>query len=144
MLPDNPLRPIGSPVTHESWPINWPNFAASPARVGQPARSRRTHALIFSHIQMTTRAGSLVYGCGHGIGYNDTRTCGRPVSQTPRHTRTSKAGIADKPRCIILSLYRLLAQPHRHVRVSSPSCTRYRDHTRMSEWRAVTINQARI
>ena len=57
----NPLRPIGSPVTHESWPMNWPNFAASPAH--RPVCTQQTHcgtyASIFSHIQMTTRAGSL-------------------------------------------------------------------------------------
>ena len=49
---NNPLRPIGSPVTHESWPMNWPDFAASPARVGRPARSRHTLACMhrFSHI----------------------------------------------------------------------------------------------
>ena len=48
----NPLRPIGSPVTHENWPMNWPDFAASPALLGWPARNRHTAACIhrFSHI----------------------------------------------------------------------------------------------
>ena len=48
----NPLTPIGSPVTHENWPMNWPNFAASPALLGWPARNRHTAACIhrFSHI----------------------------------------------------------------------------------------------
>ena len=52
ILTDNPLTPIGSPVTHESWPMNWPNFAASPALLGWPARNRHTAACIhrFSHI----------------------------------------------------------------------------------------------
>ena len=48
----NPLTPIGSPVTHENWPMNWPNFAVSPALLGWPARNRHTAACIhrFSHI----------------------------------------------------------------------------------------------
>ena len=48
----NPLTPIGSPVTHDNWPMNWPNFAASPALLGWPARNRHTAACIlrFSHI----------------------------------------------------------------------------------------------
>ena len=48
----NPLRPIGSPVTHENLPTNWPNFSASPALLGWPARNRHTAACIhrFSHI----------------------------------------------------------------------------------------------
>ena len=48
----NPLRTIGSPVTHENWPMNWPNFAASPALLGWPARNRHTAACIHwsSHI----------------------------------------------------------------------------------------------
>ena len=48
----NPLWPIGSPVTHENLPTNWPNFAASPALLGWPARNRHTAACInrFSHI----------------------------------------------------------------------------------------------
>ena len=48
----NPLRPIGSPVTHENLPTNWPNFAASPALLCWPARNRHTAACIhrFSHI----------------------------------------------------------------------------------------------
>ena len=48
----NPLTPIGSPVTHENLPTNWPNFAASPALLGWPARNRHTAACIhrFSHI----------------------------------------------------------------------------------------------
>ena len=48
----NLLRPIGSPVTHENWPTNWPNFATSPALLGWPARNRHTAACIhrFSHI----------------------------------------------------------------------------------------------
>ena len=47
----NPLRPIGSPVTHENWPMNWPNFTVSPALLGWPARNRHTAACIhrFSH-----------------------------------------------------------------------------------------------
>ena len=61
---NNPLTPIGSPVTHENWLINWPDFATSPARLGWSARNRHNggmHASIFSHTQTTTRAGSLVY-----------------------------------------------------------------------------------
>ena len=52
----NPLRPIGSPVTHENWPMNWPDFATSPALLGWPARNRHTAACMhrFSHILMTT------------------------------------------------------------------------------------------
>ena len=52
IMPNNPLRPIGSPVTHENWPLNWPDFAASPARLCWPARSRHTVACMhrFSHI----------------------------------------------------------------------------------------------
>ena len=48
----NPLTTIGSPVTHENWPTNWPDFAAAPARLGWPARNRHTVACIhrFSHI----------------------------------------------------------------------------------------------
>ena len=48
----NLLRPIGSPVTHENWPMNWPNFAAPPTLLGWPARNRHTAACIhrFSHI----------------------------------------------------------------------------------------------
>ena len=48
----NPLRPIGSPVTHENIPTNWPNFTASPALFGWPAHNRHTAACIhrFSHI----------------------------------------------------------------------------------------------
>ena len=48
----NPLRTIGSPVNHENWPMNWPNFAASPALLGWPARNRHTAACIhrFFHI----------------------------------------------------------------------------------------------
>ena len=48
----NPLRTIGLPVTHENWPMNWPNFAASPALLGWPARNRHTAACIhrFSHM----------------------------------------------------------------------------------------------
>ena len=48
----NPLTPIGSPVTHVNWPMNWPDFAASPARLGWPARSRHTVACMhrFSHL----------------------------------------------------------------------------------------------
>ena len=48
----NPLTTIGSPVTHENWPMNWSNFAASPALLGWPARNRHTAACIhrFSHI----------------------------------------------------------------------------------------------
>ena len=48
----NPLTPIGSPVSHENWPMNWPNFAASPVLFGWPARNRHTAACIhrFSHI----------------------------------------------------------------------------------------------
>ena len=48
----NPLRTIGSPVTHENWPMNWPNFATSPALLGWPARNRHTAACIhrFSHV----------------------------------------------------------------------------------------------
>ena len=48
----NPLTPIGSLVTHENWPTNWPNFAASPALRGWPACNRHTAACIhrFSHI----------------------------------------------------------------------------------------------
>ena len=51
----NPLRTIGSPVTHENWPMNWPNFAASPALLGWPARNRHTAACIhrFSHLPRT-------------------------------------------------------------------------------------------
>ena len=46
------FMPIGSPVTHENLPTNWPNFAASPALLGWPARNRHTAACIhrFSHI----------------------------------------------------------------------------------------------
>ena len=49
---NNFLRPIGSPVTHENWPMNLPNFAASPALLGWPARNRHTVACIhrFSHV----------------------------------------------------------------------------------------------
>ena len=48
----NPLRTIGSPVTHENWPMNWPDFATSPALLGWPARNRHTETCIhrFSHI----------------------------------------------------------------------------------------------
>ena len=48
----NPLTLIGLPVTHENWPMNWPNFAASPALLGWPARNGHTAACIrrFSHI----------------------------------------------------------------------------------------------
>ena len=51
----NPLRTIGSPVTHENWPMNWPNFAASPALLGWPARNRHTAACIhrFSRLLRT-------------------------------------------------------------------------------------------
>ena len=51
----NPLRTIGSPVTHENWPMNWPNFAVSPALLGWPARNRHTAACIhrFSHLLRT-------------------------------------------------------------------------------------------
>ena len=51
----NPLRTIGSPVTHENWPMNWPNFAAWPALLGWPARNRHTAACIhrFSHLLRT-------------------------------------------------------------------------------------------
>ena len=51
----NPLRTIGSPVTHENWPMNWPNFAASPAFLGWPARNRHTAACIHrrSHLLRT-------------------------------------------------------------------------------------------
>ena len=51
----NPLTTIGSPVTHENWPMNWPNFAASPALLGWPARNRQTAACIhrFSHLLRT-------------------------------------------------------------------------------------------
>ena len=49
---NNPFTPIGSPVTHENWPMNWPDFAASPVHLGWPARSRLTVACMhrFSHI----------------------------------------------------------------------------------------------
>ena len=52
ILLNNPLRPIGSPVTHVNWPMNWPDFAASPARLRWPARSRYIVACMhrFSHI----------------------------------------------------------------------------------------------
>ena len=48
----NPLTTIGSTVTHENWPTNWPDFAAAPARLGWPARNRHTVPCIhrFSHI----------------------------------------------------------------------------------------------
>ena len=70
----NPLTPIGSPVTHVNWPMKWPDFAASPAHLGWPARSRHMHASIFSHTRMTTRAGSLVYvrvKSGHSRAHED-------------------------------------------------------------------------
>ena len=44
----NPLTPIGSPVTHENWPMNWPDFATSPARLGWPA-TQQTHCGIGMH-----------------------------------------------------------------------------------------------
>ena len=39
-------------MTHENWPMNWPDFATSPALLGWPARNRHTAACIhrFSHI----------------------------------------------------------------------------------------------
>ena len=48
----NSFWTIGSPVTHENLPINWPDFAASTARLGWPACNRHTVACIhrFSHI----------------------------------------------------------------------------------------------
>ena len=60
----NPLTPIGSPVTHENWPMNWPQFRRV-AGASRLACTQQTHCgmhtSIFSHTQMTTRAGSLVY-----------------------------------------------------------------------------------
>ena len=42
----------GKPVTHENWPMNWPDFAALPAHLGWPACNRHTVACMhrFSHI----------------------------------------------------------------------------------------------
>ena len=69
----NLFRTLGSYLTHENWPLNWPNFAAWPLLPGWPAHSRHTvacmhrfshigmHASIFSHTRTTTWAGSLVY-----------------------------------------------------------------------------------
>ena len=52
IMHNNPLTPIGSLVTYENWPMNWPDFAASPARLGWPACKRHTVACMhwFSHI----------------------------------------------------------------------------------------------
>ena len=48
----NPFRTIGSYLTHENWPLNWPNFAVWPVLPGWPAHSRHTVACMhrFSHI----------------------------------------------------------------------------------------------
>ena len=48
----NPLTTVGTYLSHENWPLNWPDFAASPALLGWPARSRHTVACMhrFSHI----------------------------------------------------------------------------------------------
>ena len=48
----NPLRLIGSPVTHENWPTNWPDFAVSTKLFDWPAHNRHTVACThrFSHI----------------------------------------------------------------------------------------------
>ena len=56
--PLNPLRPIGSPVTHENLPTNCPNFAASSRLACTQQTHCGMHTSIFSHTQMTTRAGS--------------------------------------------------------------------------------------
>ena len=45
----NPLRPIGSPVTHENWPTNWPEFAASPTLFGWPACNCNRHTVACMH-----------------------------------------------------------------------------------------------
>ena len=48
----NLFMTVGSYLTHENWPMNWPDFAASPVRLGWPARNRHTLACThqFSHI----------------------------------------------------------------------------------------------
>ena len=42
----NPLTPIGSPVTDENWPKNWPNFAMSPAHLSWAARVTLWHDIL--------------------------------------------------------------------------------------------------
>ena len=52
IMPNNPLTSNGNFSSHATWPSNWPDFAASPGRLGWPARSRHTLACMhrFSHI----------------------------------------------------------------------------------------------
>ena len=58
---NNPLMPIGSYMTYENWPMNWPDFAASSRLACTQQTHCGMHAAIFSHTQMITQAGSLVY-----------------------------------------------------------------------------------
>ena len=48
----NPFTSVGSYLTHENWPLNWPDFAAWPTLPCWPAHSRHTVACMhrFSHI----------------------------------------------------------------------------------------------
>ena len=48
----NPFTSIGSYLTHENWPLNWPDFAVWPTLPSWPAHNRHTVACMhrFSHI----------------------------------------------------------------------------------------------
>ena len=48
----NPFTSVGSYLTHQNWPLNWPDFAAWPTLPSWPAHSKHTVACMhrFSHI----------------------------------------------------------------------------------------------
>ena len=48
----NPLTTVETYLSHENWPMNWPDFTASPAHLDGPTRNRHTVAYMyrFAHI----------------------------------------------------------------------------------------------
>ena len=74
----NPLTPIGSNSTQENSPRNSPDFAASPACFGWPARSRHTAACMhrFFHILRRPRELAVWFMSKLGVvAFEQARTC---------------------------------------------------------------------
>ena len=94
---NNPLTPIGSNSIQENSPRNSPDFAASPACLGWPARSRHTAACMHQFFHILGRPGEPVVWFtseSGAVGSEQARTyVGLPIISSGFETAAGVRGL---------------------------------------------------